>query len=71
MRATPSRRADEKFAHVRDSKIVGKSVVFNLHMCEIETAALTLNGSRVTVWYMLSNRAATFRVAKVQPALID
>jgi hypothetical protein len=41
----PSRRAIENCLQVSDSKIVGKSVVFNLQICEIETAAEILNGS--------------------------
>ena len=45
----PSRRASEKFLIVSDSKMVGKSVVFSLQMCEIDTAAEVLKGSSVTV----------------------
>ena len=34
---------------VRDSKIVGKSVVFNLQICDIETAAEVLKTSFLVV----------------------
>ena len=47
---TPSFIAEEKLAQVSDSKIVGKRVVFNLQICEMETAAETLKGSFVCVW---------------------
>jgi hypothetical protein len=68
---TPSSKAEEKLAQVSDSKMVGNKVVFSLHMCDIETAAETLNGSNVCVWYIFRSRAATLSEANVQPAEID
>ena len=50
IRGTPSISAAEKLAHVSDSKMVGKRVVFSLQMWEMETAADTLKGSLVWVW---------------------
>jgi len=50
IRGVPSSRAAEKFLEVRDSKIVGNSMVFSLQMWEMDTAALVLKGSLVTVW---------------------
>ena len=41
----PSNKAYENYLQVSDSKIVGKRVVFNLQICEIETAAEVLNTS--------------------------
>ena len=49
MRGAPSTNAFEKFVLVNEPKIVGKRVVFNLQMCEIETAAEILNTSSVWV----------------------
>ena len=46
----PSKRACENYLQVRDSKMVGKRVVFNLQMCEIETAAEVLKTSFFVVW---------------------
>lgn len=45
----PSKRADEKFFAPKEAKIVAKSVVFNLHMCEIDTAEEILKTSFVYV----------------------
>lgn len=50
MRGGPSRRAAENCLHVSDSKMVGKSVVLSLQMCEIETAAEVLKTSFFVVW---------------------
>jgi hypothetical protein len=50
MRGAPSRRARENYLQVRDSKIVGKRVVFSLQMWETETAAEVLRTSFLVVW---------------------
>ena len=47
MREAPSTSALLKLVLVNEPKIVGKSVVFNLQMCEIETADEILNVSSV------------------------
>ena len=49
IRGGPSSRAKENYLQVNDSNIVGNSVVFNLHMCEIDTAADVLNTSFLVV----------------------
>ena len=49
MRGAPSCSAVAKFLLVREVKIVGKSVVLSLQMCEMETAEEILNTSSVTV----------------------
>jgi hypothetical protein len=46
----PSKSAKENYLEGRDSKMVGKRVVFNLQMCEIDTAADVLKGSFLVVW---------------------
>lgn len=46
----PSNRARDSCLQVNDSKIVGNKVVFNLQICDIETAAEVLNGSLFVVW---------------------
>lgn len=46
----PSNRAKDNCLQVNDSKIVGNKVVFNLQICDIETAADVLNGSLFVVW---------------------